>query len=216
MPDADVTIIVPAYIVDDSVHAMARSLLASLWDLPYVHEVYVIENGSERLANYGWNYFHYEQPLGYARATNIGLALAETKYLVVANVDLELPDGWLPRLLADYQQYGPGVLSADDTGRSGVWEESWFSLWMTDRATLAKVGYLDESLPFRVHDQDYAIRMCLAGFRVQRTGSVQVKHYEASTFNKMNIDWQAEADEMVRRYGHVHFRDWRAAGGGPR
>ena len=208
-----ISIIVPAYLIDEQVRKLAIGMLPKL--IAAGVQVIVVENGS----SYGIGkntadvYIHKPAPIGYTRAVNIGLAIADGHYLVVSNVDIEFPQGWLQTLIHEYEVHGPGVLSPDDHGRGGVWEESWYRVWMTDRNTFSNVGYLDQGLPHRTSDQDYSIRIVQKGFKVQRTGAVQVYHHESSTFNKMGIDWSGEADEMIRRYGCVHFREWRAAGG---
>lgn len=207
---SSVSLIVPAYIVDDSVWTLYERLIGSLRATTprEAFQFVVVENGSNRCTS-GDIYIHKPSPIGYARAVNIGMALADGDYLVVANVDIEVGEGWLDKLIAEYVAHGPGVMSPDDHGRTGVWEESWYGLWMTDRATFTRVGYLDESLPYRFHDQAYSIEMVKRGFKVQRTGAVQVRHAESSTFNKMGLDVGPEAAEMYRRYGCHHFREWR-------
>lgn len=206
-----VSLIVPAYIVDGSVLELYNRFISSLRATTprEAFQLVIVENGSSFLSS-GDIYIHKPSPIGYARAVNIGLALADNDYLVVSNVDIELlSEGWLDTLVAEYERVGPGVLSPDDRGRTGVWEESWYGLWMTDRKTFERVGYMDESLPYRYHDQAYSIEMVKHGFKVQRTGAVQVRHEESSTFNKMKLNTGSEAEEMYRRYGCYHFREWR-------
>jgi N-acetylglucosaminyl-diphospho-decaprenol L-rhamnosyltransferase len=207
-----VSVIVPAYIPDKEVYALFLKMWGALWASCNPYQVIVVENGSAEISE-GLTLIRKPHPIGYARAANIGMALADGDMLVIMNVDVVVSPGWLEALLAQYEEYAVpgGILSPDDRGRSGIWEESWFGLVMLDRLTFETVGYFDQTLPFRFHDQDYAIRVKQKGFKVLRTGGVQVRHYESSTYNKMNLreQEQKERAEMIRRYGVEHFRDLR-------
>lgn len=218
---AEVSIIVPVYIPDEECAMKNDRFFRSLQEHTQMHyQLIVVDNGSKagRLAGPGIPpldiLVNKPQPIGYARAVNIGLALADCDLVVVVNNDITLVPGWLEGMIGEYyhnEKIGPGVLSPSDGSPRGMyWTDSWYSLWMSDKRTLAKVGYLDESLPYRFHDQDYSIRMVKAGFRVQRTGKVCVHHDESSTYKKINLGDQEEQEgrEMFRRYGYVHFIDW--------
>lgn len=240
----DVTLILPNYAPDDQVAQRALEFLTSLdSSLPTRVPLITIDNGTQedtqpksqllgRLRRDSTFYIHYDNPLGYARAVNIGLALAETEYVVVLNNDLTLPQlpslvggepyywSWLHELINVYEKdtgAGPGVLSAMDYPCPPIlYDDSWYSLWMSDRQTLAQIGYLDESLPFRFHDQDFNIRMYKAGFKVQRTGKVVVGHDEGTTYKKMvGVDEDKERQRMIARYGAATYVEWRALGGRP-
>lgn len=237
----DVTLILPNYAPDDEVADRALQFLKSLdASLPQPVPMIVVDNGTkprsektvellmvlaDRRHRDGGMYIHFDKPLGYARAVNIGLALADTHYIIVLNNDLTLPlsiDGWswADELVHEYDSEasgaGPGVLSAMDYSCPPIlYDDSWYSLWMSDRDTITKVGYLDESLPFRFHDQDYSIRMYKAGFKVQRTGKVVVGHDEGTTYKKMGVDEGPERDIMLKRHGVLTYADWRRAVGKP-
>lgn len=241
----DVTLILPNYAPDDEVADRALRFLKSLSDsLPIRVKMITVDNGTEEVTQVRSQllstlrresaiYLHSDKPLGYARAVNIGLALADTKYVVVLNNDLTLPApatvlgphsgeplpnvSWLVRLVAMYEaKAGPGVLSAMDYPCSPIlYDDSWYSLWMSDRETITKVGYLDETMPFRYHDQDYSIRMVKAGFKVQRTGKVIVGHDEGTTYKKMNVDEWPEQERMLKKHGAMSYAAWREMTGRP-
>ena len=78
-----------------------------------------------------------------------------------------------------------------------------------DRATFTRVGYLDELINYRFHDQDYSIRVKKAGLPVRRTGKVVVQHENSATYKKMNRNEDpAEAEIMMERHGAKTFGDW--------
>lgn len=214
-----VSIIVPTYIPDGDCALINDKFFSSLakHTKRENYELIVVDNGSKcgMFPPFIDVLVNRPEPLGYARATNIGLALARHDTMVVINNDIVLSPEWLEKLLDQYRAHGPGVLSAWDGGHSRqgcpeVWTDSWYSLWMTDRITFSKVGYLDESLPYRFHDQDYSIRMVKAGYKVQRTSLVSVQHAESSTYNKMDVkkEENMERNTMITRYGYQHFIDW--------
>lgn len=230
----DVTLILPNYAPDDQVADRAIQFLHSLGDsLPTKVPMITIDNGTQEVSHTRSKllsmlrreshvYIHSEKALGYARAVNIGLALAETRYVVVLNNDLTLPPyhvpdygedpSWLMKLVAVYMSgAGPGILSAMDYPCAPVlYDDSWYSLWMSDRDTITKVGYLDETMPYRYHDQDYSIRMVKAGFKVQRTGKVVVTHDEATTYKKMSVDESPEKKRMIAKHGVETYAAWRS------
>lgn len=149
-----------------------------------------------------------EAPMGYARAVNLGLALATGDILIIANNDLILPHGWLDGMLQDYQE---GTLAPQDMSVDPIIYEDahWFSLVMMGRDTFTKVGYLDELINYRFHDQDYSIRVKKAGLPVRRTGKVVVQHVNSATYKKMNRNEDpAEAEIMMQRHGAKLFSDW--------
>ncbi len=221
-----ISIILPTYCPDQEVEDALRKFLADLecYTAPSNYQLVVIEQGKQvfkevcppamRMENRPWNiYIHKNDPIGYARAVNLGVAVAEGEVLVVANNDLELANHWLNLLDHDYQTIfqGSGLLSAmdHDTHQQGIREnESWYSLFMISRKTWQTIGYFDEILNYRFHDQDYSIKLKKAGFRLGRTNNVIVKHKDSTTFKKMGIDESGEKEIMMKRHGAILFSEW--------
>jgi GT2 family glycosyltransferase len=220
----DASVILPAYVPNEELLEVTKTCIRSLKDTTerLSYELLIVDNGSYGEArqwfchdarSYAFqdSYLRYEAPIGYARAANIGLAAAKHDWLVVINTDLEFTEkGWLEKFQQVYEKSPGGILSAETNGREGlIYDESWFSCWITHRSVIQKVGYFDESLGFRYHDQDYAIRVKRAGYEVMRTGDVQVKHIDSATYNVMGRnDDPEEAAEMRRRWGSVDFAEW--------
>lgn len=218
--DSPTSLILPAY-VPAELHEMTVRCLASLERTTprESYQLVVVDNGSDEtpsrmLREWADLYVRKPEPIGYARAANIGIALADHEWIAVINTDIDFEqDGWLARLRADYAETPGGVLSAVDEEREGiVYDESWFSCWLTHRKIVQVVGYFDESMGFRFHDQDYAIRITQAGYRVMRDGNVQVGHVDSATYDVMDRDNDMEEEAlMVDRWGASDFAAWHAA-----
>jgi O-antigen biosynthesis protein len=209
------SIILPNYCPNDEVRGYCMDFLESL-DKHTDREKYqfvVVENGSytKELEDRADIYIHKDKPMGYARAVNLGLAVSDHDTLLIMNNDLVLPEKWLEILTDDYQG---GILAPlDDQWRNPekrIYEDAhWFSLVMMDRHTFSRVGYLDESLPYRFHDQDYSIRVKKLGFPVRRTGNLIVKHINMATYNAMGRPQDREEEaEMRRRHKATTFDEW--------
>lgn len=213
-----VSIILPTYCPNEQVEGYLKDFIDSLNRTVKkdTYQFVVIEQGKQHFypvdfTNSDNIYIHKDTPCGYARAVNMGLALADGEYLVITNNDLVLPPKWLETMLEDYEG---GILSPlDDKWQNPepkIYENAhWFSLVLMDRKTFSKVGYLDESLPYRFHDQDYSIRVKKAGFPVRRTGKVIVKHINMATYDAMGRpNEKSEEEEMLKRYNALTFDQW--------
>lgn len=207
-----VSIILPNFCPDKEVAGYLTKFIVSLsQNTTMEYQLIVVENGSHtpKLSEIADIYIHKPMPIGYARAVNIGLSIADGEIFVIMNNDLEVPPNWLETML---KQYENGTLAPVDhvLPFEGIIQDShWFSMVMINRETFTKVGYLDESLPYRFHDQDYSIRVKMAGFPVRQTASVVVNHINSATYAKMNRNEDPqEQEEMIRRYGVSHFNDY--------
>lgn len=211
-----VSLILPTYSPDNEVSEYVKRFLDTLKaNTPReLYQFVVVENGSNTLAlaSLADIYIQKEYPLGYARAVNLGIALADNDLLVVANNDLTLPAGWLETMIEEYQKHGPGLLAPVDFSPTQelYLDSHWYSLWITDRHTWNAVGYFDEMLNYRFHDQDYSIKLKQAGFNVMRTGKVQVGHVNMATYKKMKVEREEsmERELMRKRHGALLFDDW--------
>jgi GT2 family glycosyltransferase len=217
-------IILPSYLIDhenlDHYRVFRQSLLA--YTPKELYDLIIIDNGSKIAADEMESaadfYFRYDEPLGYAKAVNIGMQVALSRFytrMVVANNDIEFVEPWLEKLNEMYDETG-GLLAPQDSEseREALYQNhSWYSLWMIDRKTWEEIGALDdEVLNYRFHDQDYSIRLAKAGKFIGRTGLVHVKHLNSATYKKMGRNEDpGEREEMIRRHGHPLFDEWHRA-----
>jgi GT2 family glycosyltransferase/glycosyltransferase involved in cell wall biosynthesis len=100
------SIIIPVY----NALQLARECVNSIYDAQTAtpFEVLVVNNGSspdvrawlslEEKRRPNFSALHFDQPLGFARATNVGALRAKHKFLVLLNSDTIVTDGWLDNL----------------------------------------------------------------------------------------------------------------------
>jgi len=206
-----ITLVLPNYAPDEEVRSKSLEFLRNLKEATDMSQVQfiVVENGSytPELEAAADIYVHKEEPIGYARAVNIGWSMADGDYIVTLNNDLMMPAGWLEQMLKDYQ---PGTLAPQDVNAPGIIEDShWFSLVLMDRETFTKIGYLNEIINYRFHDQEYSIRVKKAGLKVNRTGNVVVDHINSLTYRKMKRNEDpAERQWMLDNYGVATFNEY--------
>lgn len=215
----DVSIILPNYAIDEQVEAYLEQCLDALekhTDMSRVQFI-VIDNGSprenDRLKKMADIYIRKDYPMGYARAVNAGFALADCEWIVVLNNDLFLQAGWLDKMIETYNATPGGVLAPYDyPTQPGPtdFDRHWYSLILMKRDVQRIVGYFDETMNFRYHDQDYSIRVKKAGFQVMRTPNVNVAHINSATYSKMpqRSGEGAEASKMHQKWGATMFEDW--------
>lgn len=114
----------------------------------------------------------FEEPLGYPKANNEGMKVADGEYIVLLNDDTVILDSiWIPYLKDPF-------LKDPLTGISGPVKFSWdcggvekraIAFWccMFKRSLIEKIGYLDEIFyPGMGEDGDYSIKAELAGYKL--------------------------------------------------
>jgi len=173
----------------------------------------------------GGLYLHSSQPLGYARAVNLGVALARTEFICIINNDLFVPPGWLETMLAEFASIPHcGVLAPFDGPEARldpngpvIYDQSWWSCVLMRREHFNNIeGLNDRELNYRFHDQDFNIRTRLEGLRIARTGKVVVEHIDSATYSRMPERVEADTKEravMIERWGAAHYVEWLAKGG---
>lgn len=207
-----VTIILPTFCPDAEVNGYLNRCIDALWrNTPEdLFDLMIVENGSDCTGNFKYLFrIHSDEPLGYARAVNIGLKLATTEYVCILNNDLFVTPGWLEQMIADFESvHACGIISPN--GLPGItFNSHWWSCVLFCRDVIDHVGLLDEdNLNFRFHDQDYNIRLHTQDYAIARTGNVQMEHINSATYNKMKVDESPEKEEMMRRWGCLEFEEY--------
>ncbi len=227
-----VTVVLPTYCPTYEVEQHLKKCLSSFENNTSrdLYELIIVEQGAPYCApELGYNpelpcdlYVHSWEPLGFARAVNIGFRLARTEYVCVLSNDVVVPPHWLELMLDDFTRSSDcGILApmegpqatTDPSGNIAEHDEHWGALYLMRRTVLEQVGLLDEEkLNQRFCDQDLSIRVKQAGWRVCRTSSVTVQHANSATYSKMNkqAEESEERAEMIRRHGYAEFADWLA------
>lgn len=140
-----------------------------------------------------------DEPLGYTKATNLGIKQARGEYIVLLNNDVILTkqpiNQWLNRLNAPFNTdplmavTGPTVLNHLALNAVGVV----FFCAMIKRTVFDKIGLLDERYtPGGVDDHDFCYRVTLAGLHMSDMGpeSFPLVHRGNKTFKTVNYDYQ--------------------------
>jgi FkbM family methyltransferase len=170
------SIIIPAYRPIDLLKKCLDGIIqnTTLTDI----EVIVVCNGSDResadlVMNLGepFKLVWYTEPLGFVRATNIGLKLAQSDNIVLLNTDAVIlqhneKNVWLDRLINPLQQKNVGI-----TGLGLMYTEfgAYLPFYCTGlkKQLLTDVGYLDEDFsPGYAEDADYCYRARSMGYEV--------------------------------------------------
>lgn len=212
------SIILPSYVIDKTVHEYLKRCLENLEKNTdrSSYQLVIVDNGSiagsDLMKSKADVYVRKDEPMGYARATNLGLAMSSGDYLCILNNDLFVPQNWLPDMIRDYESISKAGTIAPMEGvpeKRLYYDSHWFSLVLFSRKVFTEIGYLDESINYRFHDQDYSIRVKKAGYEVLRTGNVVVEHINSATYGKMKRNEDpAEREVMIKRYGYAHFEEW--------
>ena len=185
------SIIIPVFIPDKHIEELVLKCLNSLLATTYpeVTEIIVIDNGSiktdiETLCDI---YEKYTEPLGYARAVNLGVKRATGDILIIANQDLEFEQGWLYQLTEPLKEYGICSIRESDyygetTEDSMEIDGKFGSLWALKKETFERIGNLSEEFGRGYfEDTDYHQRAKGLGITVVKNHRGFVIHREPSS-----------------------------------
>lgn len=205
-----IDIIFPIYVADNENADIQCRCFASFLETVESKDfnIIIVDNGSIMPAAldaqlFADVYFRVREPLGFAKAVNIGWKLCENDIIIVANNDLTFKKGWLGPLLdrvADHLVVAPSTHEFE-----GESKEVWSSCFMMRRTTREMIGFFnDVDLKYRYHDQDYWIRAKKMGIEFRRLGNSVVDHVDGATFHKMpkkNEYIQKEEQWMRNHHG---------------
>jgi len=163
--------------------------------------------------------------LGFVKATNAGIALSTSPYVLLLNNDTELPPGWLPMLVecltADptVGMVGPRSSSQEQwqgrapTGRGAVVLAAnamlAFFCVLIRREVIIQCGYLSEAYKIGLgDDDDYCERVKRAGWRLALRRDLCVTHHHRSTFKAVYgdggwLEYQKENIELFKRKWNI-------------
>lgn len=176
-----ISIIIPTYNRCDLLKNLITSLENTILDLKDGDkEIIVISNGcTDETVSYvsslkdPYKILHWDKPLGYTKAVNIGLCVADGDYIVLLNNDLQILEwgkGWWLNSLLDPFEKDPtcGITGVHKQWRGG---KSWFLFCMVaiKKELLNTVGLLDLSFnPGMGEDTDYCLRARQKGYTLHQ------------------------------------------------
>lgn len=208
--------VLPIYVQDEENEAIQEEMLASLLLTTGQTEskLIVVDNGSKfgmREAQAHADYYvRTDEPIGYARAVNIGWSIVDQldqkADIVVLNNDLTFQEGWLLPLIRTLDDpMVAGVAPYDfNVPADQVTNHIWSSCFAIRQQTRKEIGFFDaDQLPYRYHDQDYWARAFSLGYNFKRIGASRVSHKESTTYKKMGKQAQEAQEEQImqQRWG---------------
>lgn len=187
------------------------NMLRSATDYPY--HLYLSDNSDKQHKIPGddvtcvWNGGN----VGFAKAINRVLKMAESDVIVVCNLDIRLPKGWLGKMLESYLATDYAILAPlmnsrhqlpwkwqGHTGTAEMLHAPIGALWMLSKSRLLdKTGYWDESFEtVGSADLYHCWRAWQAGGRVGICTNVYV-HHDAHGVTERNISHE-EHSEIIQ------------------
>ena len=142
--------------------------------------------------------------LGFVKATNQGLALCDSEYIVLMNNDTEAVDGWLEKLSKPLMENSNCVISGGLTTTKDSWQGCYvpkndlpyiilpkprmvaFFCTMFSKKVFDAIGFLDEGFGVGFgDDDDFCMRTQKHGFDIALVQNVRIPHHHRSTFKKI-------------------------------
>ena len=206
------SIVIPAYRPVELLEGCLKGI-ANNTDLTNV-EVIVICNGSDKesaelVLSLGepFKLVWYTEALGFTKATNIGLKLSTSDYVVVMNTDAHIlpyqaKDVWLDRLLQPFENPKIGITGLGSMyTRHGMYVP--FFCTGIRRSLFDELGYLDEAFsPGYCEDADFCYRARAAGYDVVQIDNINPdplkKHMTITNFPIYHPGEQSYVDKEKR------------------
>jgi GT2 family glycosyltransferase len=137
-------------------------------------------------------YIRFQENKGFAPAVNAGLRVAQGKYRVACNNDVEFLDDWVGGAIAAWDSE-TGVISShlhdhDPEHKAGrmvaLWGHFFGALWMVSQEVLSKVGELDAGYERGMfEDRDFVRRVIGVGYQHVKVG--WCRHAGNATWGKL-------------------------------
>ena len=181
-----------------------------------------------------------DENLGFAKANNIGIRLSEGEYVILLNNDTIVTRGWIMGLLRHFKgsvgMVGPVTNSIGNEAKINVEydnlnEMDAFAEYYTNkhfgdefeidvlamfcvavkREVINRVGLLDERYKVGMfEDDDYAIAVKRAGYKIICAEDVFIHHFGGATFKKyMNSEYREIFDENRKRFEEKWNVKWK-------
>lgn len=169
---------------------------------------------------------HTKENHGWTKGINWGITSGSSPYILIANYDIILPEGWFEKMSAhlkdDVGIVGP--ISDVVAGRQqivysyGQYEDEVDLLigfcMLTKREVLDKVGLLDEHYFWGNDDSDYSIRMRKAGYKLVIARDTFVKHFCYSSMSQIETQkpelFKNSKDYTIKKHGQEEYtKTWK-------
>lgn len=171
----DTSVIIPCYVPDKICRKHMFECLDRLWEFtdPDAYEPVIIDNGSkfcrDEMIHVADVYEYYPEPLGYAKAINLGITAAHGHYLVLMHNDTFVRAGWLEAFIQEHIRTGEHMI--------GTVKFHWSVLCFTTRYLMDTVGPFNEDLPYHETVDEFEGRVKHHGYDIL---PLEMKVYHAS------------------------------------
>lgn len=212
----DLSVIIVSWNVQKLLRACLTSVFRSLENLPLQAEIIVVDNdssdGSDEMVAREFpsvRLLDNDANVGFTKANNQGLAIADGRYLLLLNPDAELASGAL-RSLHDYAEahpsvgiIGPKLLFPDGTVQSsrrrfpslstGLLESTVLQRFLPSHPTLRRYYVLDAS-DEDTQEVDWVVGACMLVRReaIERVGSFDERFFMYS--EELDLCYRTKAD----------------------
>jgi len=181
------SIIIPLYILDDTLKALTQKCLNSLrMTTRGAYELILVDNASPiQLRAKPDIFIKRKVNGGNARAWNDGLALSRGDKILLCDNDVEFPKGWEAILedVIDDQIVFPRTWCREENEPT---EKLSGFFWLMNRNTFNKLGYVSEDYGLaNFEDTDYFFLAQKNGVKLKCIDKTTIKHYGRATCDKV-------------------------------
>lgn len=188
--EMDTTIVIPAYKPVDLLKKCVDSVLAYT-DMKQVELTIVCNGSDEKSAEYVMSlsktgvpicFYWYKNALGFTRASNIGMKIAQTKYIILMNTDVEIltfapRHQWVERLINPMRENNKiavtGVAEMTFYGQPFL---PFFCVGL-QKHVLEQFNYLDEAFsPGYGEDIDFCFKVVRNGYEIKLITKNELDH----------------------------------------
>lgn len=200
-----ISIVVPAYIIDESCETMTTVCLESIAKYTIVdHEVIPVRS-------------YPEARLSYAQAVNKGMRQATGDFIVVLNNDTEVCKGWIEAMLKCFINHDCGVgtllgIEHASMKANAIVEGFYGPCWMISRDAYNHIGKMSEEFNNSFEDSDYWVRTYLEGYKIYRNLCCVINHKERATCKKIksdSTDVMRNRELFIKKYGELNLPIYR-------
>lgn len=210
----DVSVVVPAWTINDAVQKMTENAIDSIGDVPLI----IIDNASPQGGGYlrskADTYVRNKENLGFAKAVNQGIKLAKTRYAAIVSTDVRLPANWKEifseNMTEDAFSFHYKMTNYEDPFTDGgkVWptgKERWCTaaFFILDKE---KGLLFDEDYFNSCEDTDLFYRARKAGYKQIYTNKASYQH--AHSFTQRFVDFTgSEQNKEIFKGKHGEYPD---------
>jgi GT2 family glycosyltransferase len=181
-----------------------------------------------------------KENLGFASANNMGIKESKGRYVILLNNDTIVTKGWMNGLIKHLRSPKVGLVGPvtnsigneakintdydnlsemeefaeqyTETNRDRIFEIPVLAMYCLalNRATIEKIGYLDEQFSIGMfEDDDYALRIKKAGLKIICAENVFIHHFGGASFSKLeSSEYRTIFNENKLKYEDKWDREW--------